>query len=81
MVCLPISPLPHKRPDGSHTVFQAERRGLISIAKRERRGQARDVAEGLKRLLKKLEKQIPRRLKPAGDDNGKGLVGMTEVTP
>jgi len=43
--------------------------------------EARDVAEGLKRLLKELEKQIPSRLKPAGDDNGKGLVGMTEVTP
>jgi len=36
MVCLPISPLPHKRPDGHKTVSQAERRGLLSIANRRR---------------------------------------------
>ena len=38
-------------------------------------------AARLKRLLKKSEKQIPRRLKPAGDDKNKELVGMTEVMP
>jgi hypothetical protein len=36
---------------------------------------------GLKRLLKKSEKQIPRGLKFAGNDKNKGLFGMTEVVP
>ena len=35
----------------------------------------------LKRLLKKSEEQIPRRLKPARDDKNKGFIGMTEVMP
>ena len=40
-----------------------------------------DFPQGLKRLLKKSERQVPSGMKSARNIKNKGLIGTTEVVP
>ena len=58
---------------------QTKHRGCDTVSKALTH--SKRLVARLKRLLKKSEPQIPRRLKSPRDDKSKGVNGTTEVVP